>query len=89
MEDVWTIVWNIDFHFVLLGVLVDLCLWGRKDSQRRAREKGNMKAQGWGRVSHFLCPPIISLLQIVGKSSDNFDFGAMALIFVLHVRLFL
>ena len=33
MEDLWTIVWNIDDHFVLLEVLVDLCLWGRKDNQ--------------------------------------------------------
>lgn len=44
MENLWTVVWNIDFHFVLFEVLVDLCLRGWKECQRRAREKGNTGA---------------------------------------------
>ena len=33
VENLWTVVWNVDFHFVLFEVLVDLCLWGGKDGQ--------------------------------------------------------
>ena len=28
VKNLWTIVWNIDFHLVLFEVLVDLCLRG-------------------------------------------------------------
>lgn len=41
VENLWTVVGDIDFHLVLFEVLVDLCLWGRKEGQRLAREKGN------------------------------------------------
>lgn len=36
-------------------------------------------------MSHFLCPPIITILPIVRKASDDFDLGALAPIIVANV----
>ena len=33
MEDLWAVVWNIYFHFILFEIVVDLCLWAREAGQ--------------------------------------------------------
>ena len=39
-------------------------------------------------VSHFLCPPVITILPIIGKSLDDLHFGTLAPIIVPNVGLF-
>lgn len=47
-----------------------------------------MIAVGREVLSHFLCPPIIIILPIIGKSLDDLHFGTLASIIVPNVGLF-
>ena len=86
MKDLWVVIGKIYLDFVLIEFLIDLCLSHGEKRKRRSISNGTGERDICGlRLSHFFCPPIITIFPIVGQSSDDFHFATLTPVVVLYI----